>query len=142
MNKPVSSNPQTASPAPQLLNEAHGMMQVFVEGFELPVSIGIHPHEREAAQTVRISVDLRVQENGHTQPQALADVVCYEDITKTIRKLVLDRHIDLVETLAEEVAAACLQIPRVMIARIRVEKPDAIAEAASVGVAIERHRAF
>ena len=43
-------------------------------------------------------------------------------------------------TLAERVASLCLADPRVVIVRVRVEKPDVIVEAGGVGVEIERRR--
>ena len=44
------------------------------------------------------------------------------------------------ETLAERIAEACLTDTRVQAARVRVEKPEVIPNAASVGVEIERDR--
>ena len=49
-------------------------------------------------------------------------------------------HVGLAETLAELIAAACLRDKRVMAARVRIEKPDVIPNARSVGVEIERLR--
>jgi 7,8-dihydroneopterin aldolase/epimerase/oxygenase len=46
----------------------------------------------------------------------------------------------LVETLAERVAADCLADPRAASVRVRIEKPDVIANAGSVGVEINRSR--
>ncbi|MHA1598894.1 MAG: dihydroneopterin aldolase, partial [Alphaproteobacteria bacterium] len=43
-----------------------------------------------------------------------------------------------VETLAEDIAAMCLDDARVRSARVRVEKLDVFVEVASVGVEIER----
>ena len=46
----------------------------------------------------------------------------------------------LVETLAERVAAAALADRRVERVRVAVEKPDAFADVAAVGVVVERRR--
>ena len=62
-------------------------------------SIGIHPHERENKQTIWLTIDAGVLEEGAT-PEAIVDVVCYEDICKLATALATDGHIDLVETLA------------------------------------------
>ena len=61
-----------------------------------------------------------------------------------VRDLRLDArigHVNLVETLAERIAEACLADLRVDAARGRVEKLAAIPEAASVGIEIERIQA-
>jgi dihydroneopterin aldolase len=47
-------------------------------------------------------------------------------------------HVQLVETLAERLAEACLADARIKVARVRVEKLDVFADAASVGVEVER----
>jgi dihydroneopterin aldolase len=113
---------------------------VFVRDLVLDCSIGIHQHEREALQRIRVNLDLAVRE-GETNGQlddALANVVCYEDLTKGVRALVSREHVNLVETLAEDVAAMCLGDDRVCSARVRIEKLDIIEDAESVGVEIER----
>jgi len=67
-------------------------------------------------------------------------VVCYAEVVEGIRGLLADGHINLVETLAERIAALCLEDRRVIGAKIRVEKLDVMPEASAVGVEIERHR--
>ena len=78
-----------------------------------------------------------VEANGLTQDR-LAEVVCYEDVVVSIRKIVATGHINLVETLAELIADRCLEDPRVKKVKVRVEKMDVFADATSVGVEIER----
>lgn len=113
---------------------------VFVRDLELECSIGVHQHEREAAQRVRINLDLAVREgetNGLLNDD-IANVVCYESLTNGVREIVSGRHVNLVETLADEIAIMCLGDARVRSARVRVEKLDVFVEVASVGVEIER----
>lgn len=113
-----------------------GVNRVFVRNLVLPCFIGIHPHERELAQRVRLNVDLTVAEGGARDD--IAAVVSYEDIVFGVKRMMAEGHINLVETLAERVAAFCFADPRVRIARVQVEKLDVFPEAESVGVAIER----
>jgi len=68
------------------------------------------------------------------------DAVNYRTIAKRIVDLVDGSTYYLVEKLAAEVAASCLQDPRVLVARVRVEKPGALRFARSVGVEIERRQ--
>ena len=113
---------------------------VFVRNLVLNCSIGIHQHERLAVQRIRVNLDLAVRE-GETNGQLddeLANVVCYEDLTKGLRALASREHVNLVETLAEDVATMCLGDDRVRSARVRIEKLDIINDAESVGVEIER----
>ena len=113
---------------------------VFVRNLILNCSIGIHQHERLAVQRIRVNLDLAVRE-GETNGQLddeLANVVCYEDLTKGLRALASREHVNLVETLAEDVATMCLGDDRVRSARVRIEKLDIVNDAESVGVEIER----
>lgn len=124
--------------APEQRADAHrGWRHMFVRDLELGAKIGVHTHERRDTQPVRINVDLSVAESGPIGDD-LANVVCYEEIVEAIKAIIAAGHINLVETLAERIAEACLVEARVMAARVRVEKLDVIAEAASVGVEIER----
>jgi dihydroneopterin aldolase len=114
---------------------------VFVRDLVLTCSIGVHGFEKNKPQRVRVNLDLAVRE-GSEIGDDLANVVCYEGIVSTIRGLVAEGHVNLVETLAERIAATCLTDSRVRVARVRVEKLDVFADATSVGVEIERFNAL
>ncbi len=111
---------------------------VFVRDLVLQARIGIYDHEKRDAQTIIVNVDLTVSEAGKGHGDNIDNVVCYEKVVNGIKAIIDSGHINLVETMAEEIATFCLEDPRVLAARVRVEKPDVIAEAGSVGVEIER----
>jgi dihydroneopterin aldolase len=110
---------------------------VFIRDLVLLCRIGVHRHEETRTQRVRINFDLAVRDDRDLRDD-LANVVCYERITNAVRRVVAHRHIRLLETLAEEIAAICLQDMRVRSVRVRVEKLDILPNATSVGVEIER----
>ena len=107
----------------------------------LPCSIGAYPQERLQRQRVRFNVDLQALWPAGALEDDLDKVVNYKDITIGIRRLVEQGHINLVETLAERIADMCLADPRVVEARVSVEKLDVEPAAAGIGVEIERRRA-
>jgi len=111
---------------------------VFVRDLELDANIGVHRHEKGKLQPVRINVDLTVEEFEGEVGDRLANVVDYEAVVDGIKAILAGGHLNLVETLAERVAAHCLGDKRVKVARVRIEKLKVIAEAQSVGVEIER----
>ena len=117
---------------------AKGTRRLLVRDLMLAARIGIHPHEHQAPQRVRLNLDLEVAESSQPLADDLAQVVDYETLIERVRGLVVSRHVNLVETLAEQVAALCLDDARVRSARVRVEKLDAIPDATAVGVEIER----
>ena len=121
---------------------------MFIRDLVLNASIGVHKHEHDAAQRIRVNIDLAVTDDGATgnisRPAVghddLARVVDYETIVNRTRALVAAGHVQLVETLAERLAESCLADASVRIARVRVEKLDVFADAASAGVEVERRR--
>ena len=114
-------------------------LNVFVRDLVLPCRIGVYSHEQHGEQRVRINLDLTCLEHPAINDE-YRNVICYAEVVEGIRKLLAEGHINLVETLAERIAADCLADHRVLIAKVRVEKLDVMPEAASVGVEIERHR--
>ena len=124
---------------PLPIADAHrAVRHVFIRDLVLACSIGVHGYEWQADQRVRINLDLAVQEDNRPLDDDLDNVVCYEEIADTVRAIVSQRHVKLVETLAEKIAAACLEDGRIRSLRVRVEKLDVFADATSVGVEIER----
>ena len=132
-------NQQTPDSRPDLANAMRGLRHVFVNRLAVEASIGIHPHERENKQTIWLTIDAGVLEES-ASAEAIGDVVCYEDMCKTATALASDGHIDLVETLAERIADRLMEDPRLVQIRVQIEKPEAIDQAASVGIAISRLR--
>jgi dihydroneopterin aldolase len=122
---------------PRIADARNAIRHVFVRDLMLVCRIGVHRHEELSSQRVRINLDLAVRDERALHDD-LANVVCYERITGGVRALVDGRHIRLVETLAEEIAAFCLADRRVRSARVRVEKLDVFRDTGSVGVEIER----
>ena len=122
------------------LASAAGLRHVFIRDFVLPCNIGVHRHEKEGPQRVRINLDLSVREGDAAVNDSIGNVVCYEDVATGVRAIVSTGHINLVETLAERLASFCLQDSRVEAVRVRVEKLDILPDAASVGVEIVRTR--
>jgi dihydroneopterin aldolase len=116
------------------------LYRILVRDLVLKCSIGIHAHERLAPQRVRINVEMAVFEQAGPLSDDIANVVSYEDVIEGIKAMLAKGHINLVETLAENIAGLCLDDERVDSVRVRVEKPDVYAEAASVGIEIERRR--
>jgi len=111
---------------------------VFVRDLQLDANIGVYRREKGKLQPVRINVDLTVEETEGEVADKLENVVDYGAVVEGIKTILAAGHLNLVETLAEQIAAHCLADARVRVARVRIEKLNVIAEASSVGVEIER----
>ena len=129
--------PLPVSPAP---DKSTGHYRIRITDLVLPASIGVYDREKQAPQRVRINVELTVAEHGRPLGDDIANVLSYEDIVSGIRAILGRGHINLVETLAEDIAALCLDDARVAGARVSVDKLDVEPDAAAVGVEIERSR--
>ncbi len=114
------------------------LRHVFVRDLVVKALIGIYPHEKKRKQRIIVNIDLSVQESPGKMKDEISHVVSYEIIAKKVTAIVAEGHVNLVETLCENIAQSCLKDKRVMAARVRVEKPDIIKNARSVGVEIER----
>jgi dihydroneopterin aldolase len=101
-----------------------GGMKVFVRGLRIEAEIGVYAHEHGHTQPLLVDVELDIAVEGAEQ---LADTVNYETVGRIAREVAAAGHLKLVEAFAEKVARACLSDPRVNSARVRVEKPDALA---------------
>jgi dihydroneopterin aldolase len=112
--------------------------RIFVRDLELQSLIGVHRHERDGRQRVRINLELDVEGEPAALGDRLAGALNYETIVARVRRIVGAGHVNLVETLAEQIAQACLEDRRVRRTLVRVEKLDVFADAASVGIEIER----
>lgn len=118
-----------------------GCLEIRIRDLERPFFVGANATEKGRRQRLRINVWMYVEEDRAHDSDDLADTVSYSDVVRGIDALALsDRHVELVETVAERVAALALADPRVKRAVVAVEKPDVYAHVGAVGVRIERWR--
>ena len=109
------------------------MTKVFVTGLKVQAEIGVYKHEIGRVQPLVVDVELDVPTAGADR---LSETLNYETILDAARDIASQGHIELVETFAERLARACLADARVTRARVRVEKPLALAPDA-VGAGVE-----
>lgn len=129
----------TQSPNVTPLTQTNSAVRrIFVRDLKLDAHIGAFAEEKGRTQPIIINLDLSVMDTPHGDQ--LANVVCYKEIVDRIKDLIAEGHLALVESFAERIAATCLADPRALSVKVRIEKPDAIAEAAGSGIEIERTR--
>ena len=115
--------------------------RVFVQGLELYCVIGLQPWERQVMQKVRLDLAMETD----TRPAGAADdpsrALDYKAVSKRVQQLVEGSSFQLVEALAERIAATVLaEFPAAASVFVRVAKPGAVRFAEAVGVEIERRR--
>lgn len=104
---------------------------------------GVLESERRDGQVFVVDVALEVDTRAAAASDGLADTVDYADLAARLAAVVSGEPVNLIETLAERLAAACLADPRVQRADVRLHKPFAPVglPVEDVVVAISRTRA-
>lgn len=122
----------------QLLRDCR---KLFLRGFELQVRIGIHDFELQAPQRMRFDVDLYVP-YAHSSPtqDRIDEIVDYDFVRDTIRRLCETGHINLQETLCDAIARGLLANAQVAAVRVSTCKPDVYPDCDAVGVEVFRLR--
>ena len=123
----------------QLLRDCR---KLFLRGYELQVRIGIHDFELQSPQRMRFEVDLYVP-YAHSSPteDRIDEIVDYDFVRDTIRRLCETGHINLQETLCDAIADALLGNAQVAAVRVSTCKPDVYPDCDAVGVEVFRLRA-
>ena len=103
---------------------------------------GVFPEERRNGQTFVVDLDLTLDTGPAAQSDDLRDTVDYGRLATDVVEIVQGPPVNLIETLAAQVAAACLTDPRVTSAAVTVHKPNAPVGVtfSDVAVTIERSR--
>jgi dihydroneopterin aldolase len=86
---------------------------------------GVLEHERRDGQEFVVDVSLEVDTSAAAASDDLAETVDYGVLAQSIAAIVAGDPVDLIETLAQRVADACLADPRVLAVDVAVHKPSA-----------------
>jgi FolB domain-containing protein len=100
--------------------------------------IGINDWERKNRQDILVNLTLEVDTSSAARSDNIEDSLNYRSLTKAVIRTVEASSFNLVEALAEGIAAVCVRDFGATRARVRVEKPGALRFAESVGVEIDR----
>ena len=108
--------------------------RLFLRNYAVDVNIGVHDFEKLGTQRVLFNVDLYVPLALSTpQDDRLDEVVDYDFIRSTIAARVAQGHVELQETLCDELLRQMLAHPRVRAARVSTQKPDVYPDCEAVG---------
>lgn len=111
--------------------------RIFLREVVIGANIGIHAFERNGPQRVTINVDLFVPLAISTPTQdRIAEVVDYDFVRLAIRRRIEAGHINLQETLVDDIARELLAHPGVRAVRVASEKPDVYEDVEAVGVEV------
>jgi dihydroneopterin aldolase len=112
---------------------------IHIRELVIPAVIGVHAWERQIEQ--RLVVDLELGSEAVASAAAsdrVSDTLDYVAVCAAVTGLVREARAQLIETLAVRVAEHLLAAFPITRVRVRVAKPGAVPEAASVAVEVER----
>ncbi|MEP6609352.1 MAG: dihydroneopterin aldolase [Burkholderiaceae bacterium] len=111
--------------------------RIFLRNYVVDANIGVHAHEHNGAQHVAFNVEVFIPLALCTpRHDRIHEVVDYDFIRLAIKSRVAQGHVNLQETLIDDVARALLAHPAVRAVRVSSEKPDVYDDVDAVGVEI------
>ena len=116
------------------------MDKIFIKDLLVRGIIGINPDERERLQDILINITIFIDTRRAAETDDLEYSVSYSDLARKIKSHAEQAARLTVEALAQDLADICLQENGVEKVIVRVEKPEAVKFARSVGIEIERER--
>ena len=113
--------------------------RLFLRNFEVDISIGVYEFEKQKTQRVLFNVDLYVP-LAQTTPQTdnLDEVLDYDFIRNTVKDRLTQGHVQLQETLCDDLAERLLAHPLVRAVCLSTQKIDVYPDCESVGVEVFR----
>ena len=113
---------------------------VLIKDFIIYEIIGIHRHEKIKKQKIVFNIVINVNQNISPDENDLTSIVDYEKITNKLENLCKNKKYNFLESLAEDAFKEIFEDKRINSVRIKIEKPNAIVNAQSVGVEVFKSR--
>lgn len=114
------------------------MDKIFLDELKIDTIIGIWDWERKIRQTVVIDLEMSADIATAAATDNVEDTLNYKAVAKRLQEFVGASSFQLVETLAERIAALIREEFGVAWVRVKLHKPGAIRGSRDVGVEIER----
>lgn len=112
-------------------------VRVLLSDVAVDVRIGLHPWERHPERPTRLIVNVEMFAAWPLSDEGFID---YDRVRSHIAGWRGRDHVELLETLVEELIGVCFALSPVEACRVRITKPDIFPEAAAAGVEIFRRR--
>ena len=113
---------------------------ILIKDFFINEIIGIHEHEKINKQKIIFNIVIDVNQNTLPNENNISSIVDYEKITNKLESLARYKNYNFLESLAEDSFKEIFEDKRIDSIKIKIEKPDAIENAKSVGVEVFKSR--
>jgi len=113
---------------------------VFIKDFIIDEIIGFYKHEKIKKQKIQFNIVLDINQNSVPNERDIKSIVDYEKITNKLKNLTKSKKYNFLESLAEDSFKEIFEDKRINSVTIKIEKPEAIKNAKSVGVEVFKTR--
>ena len=115
--------------------------RLFLRDWAVDANIGVYSAERQGTQQLVLNLDVYVALASTTpQKDDLVEVFDYDTVRGIVQERIARGHINLQETLVDDVAAELLRRPGVLAVRVSSEKTEIYDTVAGIGVEVLRFR--
>ncbi len=118
------------------------MDKVYIEGLTFQTTIGFYQWEKEIKQTLVVDLAMGWNTAIAAENDELDKTLDYAAISEELVKFANDNPVDLIETLAERIATFLMAQYHIPWLKLKLMKPNAVHNATTVGVEIERGQAI
>lgn len=111
---------------------------IYVRELRVNAVIGVHEWEQRVRQTLCIDLEMAADTRKGAVSDAIEDTLNYKAVAERVGSYVGESRFNLIETLAERVAAILLNEFGIPWVKVTVGKPGAVPGSREVGVVVER----
>jgi dihydroneopterin aldolase len=113
---------------------------VYIRDLRIDAVIGIYEWEQRIKQQINVNLEMGWDNRKAAQSDDIKDTLNYKAAANLVKELVEKSEFELVEALAEHIAALLLEQMNIPWIKVSLGKPMAVTGSQEVGVTIERTR--
>ncbi len=110
---------------------------VYIENLQLRAIIGTNDWERETAQDIILNIQFRYDAERAAQTDSIEEAVDYKALKQEIISFVESSKFFLLEKLCRDVLNLIMRKEKVLSAKVRIDKPNALRYAKSVAIEMQ-----
>ncbi|HAF48451.1 MAG TPA: dihydroneopterin aldolase [Anaerolineaceae bacterium] len=116
------------------------MAKIFIQNLKVFGILGIHAHEQRKKQEIRVSVEIKTDIKEAAKGDDVNKTIDYSGLSDDIIQFIDDSNYGTIEALITALADRILENEKINSVWLKIEKPNAVPQADSVGVEIKRSK--
>lgn len=120
--------------------EQDGFVKIFLDSIEVPLRLGLYPHEKCAPQPVAVTLELFTMPVPYLRNVSPDNIIDYGRYFDVITSWADRPHVQLIETYIQELLDLCFENKTVNACRVSIKKTAVFGENRGGGVEAFMHR--